>query len=78
MNFCKITTDKSNTIQVLDFKDKILESEYYEKLCNEIIDILQKQKYNASKVYCCVMVLVIVIVIILVPTDADEIIHVVK
>lgn len=45
---CLITTYKTNTPIVLDFKDKHLEAEYYEKLCNEIIDILQKQKYNAS------------------------------
>ncbi len=32
---------------ILTFNDKTLEAEYYKKLCDEIIDILQKQKYNA-------------------------------
>jgi hypothetical protein len=39
---------KSTVSQIpLTFKDKTLEAKYYKKLCDEIVDILQKQKINA-------------------------------
>ena len=39
---------KSTINQIpLTFNDKTLEAEHYKKLCDEIVDILQKQKYNA-------------------------------
>lgn len=47
---CKWFKIKRNSIVrpiLLNFKDKTLESEYYKKLCDEIVDILQKQKYNS-------------------------------